>query len=351
MLKAGTGMRRPAAVFVCALAALFPSLLAQTAPAPPSYSDDHASVLIPYARALDFTHLDRPPQVRMQINGGPVHAFTVDTGSVGIIVSADEVPNIAPDAPPGQIVYSSSGVKLLGVWTRATVRFPDARGGEAVAEVPVLAVRSEECTDSGVNRAICHANAHPHPYMMGVGFGRGMGPGHPERNPFLNLQAMQAGAMRRGYVIERQGIMLGLTAKEVGSGFVWQKLTGRSAPAAEAAGKDWETPPGSFRVGNQQAPEGTALIDTGLTNMMLAAPGQHAGEDVPDGTPVTIELLGGQLRYSFRVGDESNPQTPRRVTWVLPKHGVYVNTGLRALAAYDLLFDADGGWLALRPAR
>jgi hypothetical protein len=49
------------------------------------------------------------------------------------------------------------------------------------------------------------------------------------------------------------------------------------------------------------------------------------------------------------VGDTTDPLTPRKVNWLKPTHGVFVNTGLCALAAFDYLYDADGGYLGLRP--
>lgn len=329
------------------LAVVLPAA-AQTAPA---YKGFEQSVLVPYAQKVDFQHLDKTLHVRAQINGGPVGEFTVDTGSVGIVVAADDVPNIDPKAKPGTLTYSSSGVELHGVWTTATVTFPDAKGGVATAVVPVLAVSSATCTGSGVNSEHCHPSDHPTTHMMGIGFGRGRDEGHPEKNPFLSLQAMQTGTMRRGYVIGRDGITLGLT-DAAASGFVWQKLVERPVSADAKSGlKDWETAVGSFKVKDLQAAAGTVLMDTGLTNMMLAVPDGPGKGDVPDGTLMTVELLGGKVKYSFKVGDATAAETPRRVSWVRATHGVFVNTGLRALAEFDYLFDADGGWLALRPVR
>jgi hypothetical protein len=325
--------------------------------AAPDLSRFSASYALPFAEPVDFDHLDRTLKVKMRVNGGPESSFTVDTGSVGIVVSADEVPNIDPSAQPGVLRYSSSGVELHGVWTTATVTFPDAQGAAgavATAVVPVLAVSSETCANSGVNADRCQPSDHPHPHMLGIGFGRGE-EAHPEKNPFLNLREMQAGGMRRGYVIAPGGITLGLTAAGAGSGFVWQKLTEKAVSAETAALKtglkDWETAPGSFRVGSAQAPPGTVLIDTGLTNMMLALPGNAADSDVAAGTAVEIDLLSGKLHYNFAVGSAGNPATPRRVSWVRATHGVYCNTGLRALSLLDYLYDADGGWLALRPRK
>jgi hypothetical protein len=70
---------------------------------------------------------------------------------------------------------------------------------------------------------------------------------------------------------------------------------------------------------------------------------------VADGTDVTVSLLSGRLQYSFRVGDTHNPATPRKVTWVKTQVSRLVNTGLRVFAMYDYLYDADGGYLGLRP--
>lgn len=100
---------------------------------------------------------------------------------------------------------------------------------------------------------------------------------------------------------------------------------------------------------NFHAKMGTVLIDTGLTNMMLAAPDGPSPGEVPAGARVTVHLLGGKLHYSFTSGDTADSLTPRKTTWIKPTHGVFVNTGLRALSAFDYLFDADGGYLGLRP--
>ncbi|MES2393995.1 MAG: hypothetical protein V4555_20330 [Acidobacteriota bacterium] len=323
----------------------------------PDLSHFTASYSLPFAEPADFAHLDKTLKVNMRLNGGPESRFTVDTGSVGIVVSAEEVPNIDPKAKPGVLRYSSSGVELHGVWTTATVTFPDAQGAPgavATAVVPVLAVSSETCAGSGVNSDRCQPNDHPHPHMLGIGFGRGE-KAHPEMNPFVNLREMQTGTMRRGYIITPKGITLGLTPANVSNGFVWQKLKEMSVSAETAAFnpglRDWETAPGGFRVGSSQSPLGTVLIDTGLTNMMLAIPDNPAKGDLIAGAPVTVELLGGKLHYSFVVNDAGNPATPRKVTWVRATHGVFTNTGLRALSLFDYLYDADGGWLALRPRK
>ena len=326
-----------------------------TRPSTPDYAACTRSARVPFAGRVDFGDL-RSMHVRVSVNGGPPTRFQVDTGSVGIIVAADEVPDVDPHAPPGSIVYSSSGVELDGVWTTATVAFVDAAKGPdgrvPTALVPVLATTEMKVHGGAVNGG-AKATTRPRPHMFGVGFGRGAEP-HPERNPFLNLDAMRAGTMRRGYTITRDGYTLGLAGTAVGDGYRYQPLTERPVPADVAALrpglKDWATARGRVTVGDEMQPDVAVLIDTGLTNMMVGKPGQTEAADVPAGMPVTVDLLGGQLQYRFTVGDAKGPTTPRRVTWVKPSAaGPSVNTGLRALAAFDYLYDADGGYLGLRP--
>ena len=55
-----------------------------------------------------------------------------NTGSTGVNVGADDMPNIAANAPAGSITYSSSGVELNGVWTPVTITFPDSKDEHAM---------------------------------------------------------------------------------------------------------------------------------------------------------------------------------------------------------------------------
>ncbi len=374
----------------CALAALFfaaatvPTPLAVPTPAvheaaafassttatstDPDYSNFHQAYNLPYTRKPNFDRLVSL-HVRISIDGGPPTSFQVDTGSCGLIVEADEVPRIDPNATPGSITYSSSGVELRGVWTTATLTFPDAKdanGHVPTATIPILAANERLVHPGAVNgdRRASSSTAptsRPRTHMLGIGFGRGAET-RPDRNAFLNLAEMRAGTMRRGYTITREGITLGLTAADLSASdrntsaarYVFQPLAPRTlAPEAAAFDphlKDWQTAPGSVTVGNVDQPNTSILLDTGLTNMMIGNPKTTETTDVPDGTDITVHLLSGRLQYTFKTSDPNDPAAPRRVTWTKPRNGTpTLNTGLRALSLFDYLYDADGGFLALRP--
>lgn len=332
---------------------------------PPDYSAYLQSYHVPFAntRPVDFDHL-QSLSVRASLNGGPPLRFQVDTGSTGVVVGAADVPNIDPDAPPGSITYSSSGVELVGVWTQVTITFPDSkndRGDVATAVVPVLAVSERKVHPGAVNANVAKPSKNPKAFMFGVGTGRGAD-AHQERNPWVNLKEMRAGTMRRGYTITRDGFTLGLAAETVGRGYLFEKLTEHAGsrpatgpadgpaalPTTRPAPKDWDGSRGWVTVAGRERAASSMLLDTGLTNMMIAGPDAAATVDVEAGTEVIVNLLGGRLQYGFKVGDTTNPATPRKVTWVKRPGKPLVNTGLRALALYDYLYDADGGYLGLR---
>lgn len=310
-----------------------------------TYGSFTQSYTVPWVDSPDFANLTRTLKVEVSVNGGTVSPFTVDTGSVGVVVPASEVPNIPAGAPAGSLTYSSSGLQLTGVWVSLPVRFPQAvnASGAAVpaqAGVPVLAVTTSKCLGGGVNSHHC-TGAIPH--MLGVGFGRGANR-PPTYNPLLNLTEMAAGTMRRGYIIGRGGLSLGLTAATTTGTWTAQHLVSAGAPA-QGPHNDWMTPSGGFQLGSGPALSGKVLIDTGLLDMIVEGEGLPERGMVPAGTAMTITF--GEVHYRFAVGD-GGAQTPTGVHHAKAAHGTFVNTGLRALARYDLLYDADAGLLGLR---
>ncbi|MGC4034020.1 MAG: hypothetical protein QM754_20255 [Tepidisphaeraceae bacterium] len=333
-----------------------------TAPDYSAYTQSYHIPFAPYGKNKVLPDFDKLAgmNVRVSINGGEPMTLQVDTGSWGIVVGDLDVPNIDPNSPEGSLIYSSSGNQFYGKWTMATVTFPDSKdehGNVATAVVPVLAADTYKHVPGAVNdsKKGYTQSAHPRPRMFGIGSGRGK-ENNQFRNPWVNLKEMQAGTMRRGYTITRDGITLGLTGKGVGDGYVFEKLkehVGQPTtwPAVEPRPKDWDSPTGYVVVDGKKQETMWTLLDTGLTNMMIEVPQMHGQATVPDGTPIEVHLLGGRLMYEFKVGDKNNPATPSKVTWVHYDSPPMINTGLRALAHFDYLYDADGGYFGLRPTR
>lgn len=310
-----------------------------------TYSSFAQSYTVPWLDQPDFSDLSRTLKIKALVNGGTVSSFTVDTGSVGTVVPASEVPDIPAGAPSGTLTYSSSGLKLSGVWATLPISFPqamNAAGANVVAQatVPVLAVTEASCIGTGVNSGRCQDRI---PHMLGVGFGRGTSERTaPDHNPFLNVAEMVAGTMRRGYIIGRAGLSLGLTGSNVTGAWTMQRLTDAGAPAS-GTHHDWMMLAGGFTLGSDKH-NARVLIDTGLLNMIVEDSGLPSHGQVTAGTDMTIAL--GTVSYHFGVGD-GGAQTPTRVDYARAANGAFVNTGLRVLGCYDLLFDADGGYLGL----
>src|SRR5262249_21182833 len=85
--------------------------------------------------------------------------------------------------------------------------------------------RARRCTPNPAPRGIL---------MLGIGFGRRhdhQAQSGPEKNPFLNIATLKGNAadgarMRRGYVVTRRGVHIGLTAASTGGDFAYIKQTG-----------------------------------------------------------------------------------------------------------------------------
>lgn len=327
------------------------------------------SVFVGFYNASTNGSLAASPSVTLGLVGSTVAApaaFTMDTGSTGIVVSPD---NFSPgpgatSLGPGRLTYSSSGRHNNGTWWLTDVQIKDASGNVmATARVPVLQVTNISC-ETGARD--CTATDHPTGVaMMGVGFGREADhqpQSTPDKNPLINLtqvmingqlQAVPAG-WANGYVVTSQGVRLGLTAADT-AGAAFVKLLSSGIPL------DWLPPPGAVTV-NGHTGLGTSLVDTGIAGMFIhpvPGSGLTAGNPVPNGTVLGITLPGGAadfLSYSFTVeqwpdGDlhRNTPATPLNVT-VSSGAASFVNTGRHFLSSFDVIFDAGNGYVGYRRA-
>jgi len=357
---------------------------------------------IPYASGSGVEEGDL--RVNVLVNGVPL-TIQLDTGSRGFWISSEAAGSVA-DTPgvPGYIFYWSSGIAHIGLWHEMTVTFVDSvasdgSGTLATATVPVLVASAVTCLAGEWPNACSPAGETPIETatgFMGIGFDRtghgtayGTGTVDPTGaaptenlqilNPFLNLTEMTDGSMRSGYILSKSGVTLGLTSVNTAAGYggstsvyAYAQLLPTGTPSVAGTPTDWQVMAGSVVIGGTTYASDQAVIDIGITNMLLTTdaatlPGQvSVGDQVylssATGT-MTVNLLGapGLVSYSFDVPDNP-PPTPNStvvpkdvaispsqpVGWTGGTDATLVNTGIYALNAFNYLYDATGGYIGLQ---
>lgn len=380
--------------------------------------DDAPSVFLQFVdrSGEESERIAFPPHLILRIGSGDPRRAIMDTGSTGIVVSATAIPADAgaADLGPGRLTYTSSGRVMVGRWVSVAVEISGTAGAAIVTRsVPVLAVERIACLEHARS---CEPNDAPRNVaMVGIGFAREHDRqplGTPDKNPFLNVVEIvsrdggtraavgQGAAMRRGYVVDRRGVRIGLT-KRAAEGFSLVELT------RNPAGTDWSAVPMCVTVGGAAPACGSLLTDTGVIDMFLTAPAasdlaaaakaapagegtfagtvsegtasamagskrvasRRAGErgakergaqppaHLPAGIPVQVafgataaEPGRAAATFSFRTGDRRDEAAPERVIVVGDRSmPPFVNTGVHVLNRFDILFDADGGRVGYRP--
>ncbi len=263
------------AIAASALALAF----AGEAPADGAYEEFRRGVYLSYVNAPGADEdMTRIPLLRATF-GGAAFNIVMDTGSTGIVVSAHRIPNIdaLPSLGPGRLTYTSSGRIMIGRRVLTAMTVMGANGAQiTTSPISVLAVTRIECTARARN---CRPNDDPRGVsMMGIGFGRGHGAeaeGDTRKNPFTSVATVAAPSgeresaqdMRRGYIVTRRGVHVGLTAENTQVPFDFVALT------RSESGNDWSGIPACIAVnGAIPAACGHMLMDTGVTTMYLTLP-------------------------------------------------------------------------------
>lgn len=347
-------MSRPLRILAAAALTLMLSALAGVRAQEPWRAYEGLDAIeIPFANGpISMSHV---PQVWLSLNGSKPRWFGMDTGSTGIVVSAEHFTPGPKDVSqgPGRLVYNSSGRVLTGEhWMTDVVIRRDAHTPVATARVQVLRVTGITCLEHARD---CRPESEPRNVgFMGIGFDRGAaqataGDASP-KNPFVSLVSLASGrpvsSVRPGYVITRTGVHLGMTPA-LTRHMAFVKL----APKAHPPGvPDWNGAPMTVSV-NGVTGRGTVLMDTGIDYMFLSPPpgtGLHRGRRAPEGTRIELFMPDRQRPqpafYEFRAGHRGNPLHPERVE-VVHDANVFVNTGRMFLEGFDYLYDAAGGYV------
>ncbi|MGC2112598.1 MAG: hypothetical protein WA655_23970 [Candidatus Korobacteraceae bacterium] len=286
--------------------------------------------------------------------------FTIDTGSLGVIVPKPDLimgSQVHGPGAQGQKFYNSSGFIFSGNYYLAPVSV-ELSDHTFVQTNPilVLVVDKVSCDPSFTH---CHSSGGtPTLHYLGVGFDRNKtGPGDlfdsPADNAFLQLtDALSGTDINQGYILSKQGVTLGITAADA-SGFNGILLQ----PNSSVPG-DWNPIPGCYTFtklpGHPQFC-GNLLLDVGIDQMYLDLLSDQrpdksydSHDRVPDGTEMNI-LAGttsdAPMSYEFKA-----VQPPKQPVGPAPKFAqwhnsstIFVNTGRRPLLEFNYLYSGQCG--------
>ncbi len=372
---------RTATVAALAVAAAAPAL----AQSLPSYGGASVTQCIPFANFQPVSFTD-PPQLNFSIAGDKfVHSVTMDTGSVGIAISATNIPNYerlktSAGATAGTQFLSSSKVLWVGTWAPMTVTLYDrAKKPVATSDVLVLGVeQAGRCDSYQTDQQICPNLPPPEkPVLyMGVGFGQEADfqpQGTPDKNVLLNLrsvngQPIATGTLNKGYIIGRQGIQVGLTADNT-AGFRFAKLQ----PYQQYPG-DWMMPRGCVTVDPDRNRDANGpvctpaniLVDTGVPQSYMTLPHAIRFDTVqqPDKSEPnkTVGVLAPRTSVAVHIPDAVNPiasdafivgdrapnEPEQVIPWSTDKRPPFINTGRHFLRQHQFLYDAKQGYVGMK---
>lgn len=325
----------------------------------PDYSAYRGSFFIPYTADSSYEqHL----KVRARINGGPVVEMLLDTGSSVTLISQDLVADFDQNGSQGVTEIAESGQISRGTVSPLHIEFIDAKGEgnaagqSAVSDFTGLVVADIVCAPDAELAKACKAGpAEKRVRRMGVGFGQLDG------IALFNLPEIKSGALRAGFVLEPDGVRIGLAGDMISNDFSFVQL---EKPRVEGLKQNlWAYPQAdlTFNVVDSDMPylvHGRFLMDTGIRATLAGIIGAPRHGRVPTGTEVYItpRWLGGsgpQIRWI----EGNGPAAPlARGHWTKIFEDVvtgwgdpFINTGIRPLINYRYLYDAEGGYWGLAP--
>jgi hypothetical protein len=297
--------------------------------------------------------------------------YTIDTGSLGVVVPLSDLPtnaNVIGPGPVGVKYYDSSGNTYAGNYYLAPVRIQTLSGTVQTQTIMVLAIKQAYC--SGPTTKSCYTGSGPTPnlHYIGVGFNRDGTTGgdlftSPVYNAFLHITNANNGTdVTPGYYLTPNdnaaptGLRLGISSN---TGYTPVNLSPNPAVPGDFLPQSgcFSFPPASP---NQFC--GTALLDVGIDYMFIDLPraqwpaGTHNSSDqVPAGVSMQIVMggttLAAPLQYPFTtVLPPTTPPTdgtPTQVQWI-DNPTIFVNTGRRPLYIYNYLYNGQCGQVAFK---
>jgi hypothetical protein len=317
--------------------------------APPDYEGYREGRFLRYLNANEGP-MRAVPRIGLSFGNRTLNAV-LDSGSTGIVVAARYIPDFESltSIGEGRLTYSSSGRVMIGQWVMTRVGLVGRDGARVETEpMPVLAVTRVECWANAR-----HCTPHDDPSgiaMVGIGFAREgdhQSQSTSDKNPMLRVSG-HGDERRRGYILTPEGVHIGLTPANTRGDFRYIKL-------ARAADKpDWAPVPTCISINGQTPPAcGSMLMDTGVSAMFITLPpSQTQGQtgSLAPGTEVSISAGApgrGFHLYRFTV-DGDSLLAPETTHLRVSDDRTFVNTSFHLLNGFDMLYDADGGYVGFR---
>lgn len=300
-------------------------------------------------------------------------SYTIDTGSLGVVVPSKELPNNANVIGPGAIgvkYYDSSGNTYSGNYYLAPVRV-QIQGGGVVETQPIMVLGINKAYCSGPTTKACYSNPpmEANLHYLGVGFNRNSTTtgdlfDSPTANAFLHLTNVNNGIdISPGYDLlpndqtSVTGLTLGITTSQ---GYEVLNLTPNPAVPG-----DFNPQAGCFSFPNLPQPNqfcGTALLDVGIDSMFIDLPRAqwpahtyNANGEVPIGVYMgilmgTINSPAMQYFYTVEAIPATDSPAPTVVQWIdtTSTGEIFVNTGRRSLYMYDYFYDGQCGQVGFK---
>lgn len=200
----------------------------------------------------------------------------------------------------------------------------------------------------------------------GIGFdlaGKAQGTGPVEDNknqiynPLLNLDAMKDHTLVAGYIVKTDGIQLGFTAADKGYGYTRMNSTKLTS---DNSVPDWQTPTGRVKIKGVTKPPGSIVMDSGIPQAYFSARGFKAGTQIENRMEIYLVNSSGAVGYKIDPGDAGNELNPSSIVVVkagigaysqtkFPYHGQFFNTGRHVFRKFDMLYDAENGYVGVQP--
>ena len=332
----------------------------------PDYSAFTNTIHIP------FTNDDErvtTPAIAVKVNGIQIDDDPgLDTGSTIFALSEKYVPAFAkvenPEKLKSGLVEYWSGRKWTGRWFKVSVEFEGTGEGgigkvKATSEIEVLVVTEQW---RGTERIAKDKEESIH--YMGIGFGHKLKPNSPytpDKNALLaishyNGKPVDKTTFRRGYILRNRSIEIGITANNT-EDFKCTKLTNIQNPDLLWY---WDRVNFALHIKDHTGKDngwmpGTALLDTGVTDMDLSSPHYVDNPNVPKKEkPGPLEIAmrfpnetTDLPEYSFSWPGKGEAWLPKSISYYASKDA-FANTGQNFYNKFDAMFDAEDGYWGIR---